>query len=516
MNTFKNPVLPGFSPDPSVCAVGSDYYLVTSTFAYFPCVPIYHSRDLANWIQIGNVLDRESQVKLEGITHSQGIFAPTIRYHDGMFYMITTNVSFGGNFIVTTTDPTSSWSEPYFLDNAPGIDPSLFFDEDGKCYYTGTRPNPRGERHNGDWEVWLQELDPKTMELIGISKKIWKGAMRGAIWPEGPHLYKKDGYYYLMIAEGGTGDDHAITIARSKTVDGAYSGNPKNPIITHRHLGADFPVQNVGHGDLVETPCGKWYLTCLASRIYKGHSNLGRETFLAEVTWEKGWPVINAGHGKLLTKQTHQLSLYPQETKSKYTFKTNLDMAFLSLRTPQPEFYQIKNGTLMLKTLTTKIHELATPSYLGIRQTSMYYEAITKMKFTPKDGEEAGIALIQKNDHNIRLTYGKVGNKTLLQVIKCEGDLDEVLNMTDFSADTSADTVYLKLHGEEQNLSFHYCVNGSEYGKLIDIDARFLSTEVAGGFVGCTIGMYASSNGAASDNNAEFEYFELINKKGDD
>jgi len=508
MNTFKNPVLPGFSPDPSICAVGSDYYLVTSTFAYFPGIPIYHSRDLVNWTQIGNVLAKESQLKLEGITHSQGIFAPTIRYHHGLFYVITTNVSFGGNFIVTATDPAGSWSEPYFLHNSTGIDPSLFFDENGKCYYTGTRPNPRGERHNGDWEVWLQELDLNTMQLIGISKKIWKGALRGAIWPEGPHLYKKDDYYYLMIAEGGTGADHAITVARSKTIDGAYSGNPKNPIITHRHLGADFPVQNVGHGDLVETPCGKWYLTCLASRIYKGHSNLGRETYLAEVTWEQDWPVINAGYGKLLVEQAHQLPLYPLVKKSKYTFEDGLDMAFLSLRTPQPDFYKAEGGKLLLKTLANQIHELATPSYLGIRQTSMYYDAITKMKFTPDDGEEAGIALIQNNNYNVRLTYGRVAKKAILQVIKCEGELDIVLSATELIADE----LELKLHGDEQNLSFHYRVDGEEYTKLIDIDARFLSTEVAGGFVGCTIGMYTSSNGKASVNSAEFEYFKLINK----
>ena len=170
MNYIVNPIIPGFAPDPSICAVGEDYYLVTSSFAYFPGVPIYHSKDLVNWRQIGNILDRKSQLNLEGAEQSEGIFAPNIRYHNGVFYMITTNISGGGNFIVTATDPSGEWSEPYFLENAPGIDPSLFFDDDGKCYYVGTRPNPEGVRYNGDWEIWIQELDLEAMKLVGESQ----------------------------------------------------------------------------------------------------------------------------------------------------------------------------------------------------------------------------------------------------------------------------------------------------------------------------------------------------------
>lgn len=226
MVTAKNPILSGFYPDPSVCAVGEDYYLVLSTFAYFPGVPIFHSKDLAHWEQIGHVLDRPSQLPLEGCGHSDGIFAPTLRYHDGVFYMITTNVSGSvlttnvsgrGNFVVTARDPKGPWSEPHWLDS-PGIDPSLFFDEDGSCYYVGTRPDIDGPKYRGDWEVWCQRLDLETMKLTGESRRLWKGALKNVVWPEGPHLYKKDGYYYLMIAEGGTGAEHCITIARSREV----------------------------------------------------------------------------------------------------------------------------------------------------------------------------------------------------------------------------------------------------------------------------------------------------------
>ena len=184
MTIVHNPILPGFYPDPSICAVGRDFYLVNSTFAYFPGVPIFHSRDLAHWRQIGNVLTRPSQLPLDGCRHSRGIYAPTLRYHDGTFYLITTNISGGGNFIVTAQDPAGPWSEPYWLgDVAQGIDPSLLFDDDGRCYYVGNRPNPAGEQYGGDWEIWAQELDLTTMRLTGESHALWKGALRDVIWP---------------------------------------------------------------------------------------------------------------------------------------------------------------------------------------------------------------------------------------------------------------------------------------------------------------------------------------------
>lgn len=175
MSIAKNPVLSGFYPDPSICRVGEDYYMVNSSFAYFPGIPVFHSRDLAHWEQIGNALDREEQLPLSGSEISRGIFAPTIRYHEGTYYIITTNVDHGGNFVITAQDPKGPWSVPHYLgDAAEGIDPSLFFDEDGKCYYVGTRPNPSGVRHNGDWEIWIEELDLHAMCLKGAGTAVWK------------------------------------------------------------------------------------------------------------------------------------------------------------------------------------------------------------------------------------------------------------------------------------------------------------------------------------------------------
>lgn len=279
----KNPIMQGFYPDPSICAVGGDYYLINSTFAYFPGLPIMHSRDLAHWEQIGNAMHRESQLPLEGAGHSAGLFAPTIRYHGGRFYVICTNVSHGGNYVVTAENPEGPWSEPSYIKGAEGIDPSLFFDDDGKCYYIGTHPNPEGCKYNGDWYIWIQELDLETMRLVGEKKDVWNGAMRNVIWPEGPHLYKKDGYYYIMNAEGGTGPDHAVTVCRSRDLWGPYENNPCNPILTHRHLGKKYPIRYVGHGDMIETPEGSWYMVMLAVRPKEGYTTMGRETFLAKV-----------------------------------------------------------------------------------------------------------------------------------------------------------------------------------------------------------------------------------------
>jgi alpha-N-arabinofuranosidase len=271
--TFRNPILPGFYPDPSICRVGDDYYLVTSTFEYFPGLPIFHSHDLIHWHQIGHVLNRPSQLPLDGVRPSGGLYAPTIRFSQGTFYVINTLVdgkTKAGNFIVTTTNPAGLWSEPYWLESAPGIDPSLFFDDDGRVWYVGNRMAVHSQ-YDGHTEIWLQELDLGNMCLVGEPRVLWDGAAKGAVWAEAPHIYKIRDYYYLMIAEGGTGHHHAVTIARSTVVTGPYEANPGNPILTHRHLGLDYPIVGTGHADLVETQTGEWWMVLLAMRPYGGY-----------------------------------------------------------------------------------------------------------------------------------------------------------------------------------------------------------------------------------------------------
>lgn len=510
MMTVQNPILSGFYPDPSICAVGEDFYLVNSTFAYFPGVPIFHSKDLKNWEQIGHVLERPSQIPLEGCGHSQGIYAPTIRYHDGTFYMITTNVSGGGNFYVTAQDPKGPWSDPVWLgEEAPGIDPSLFFDEDGTCYYVGTRPNPEGVRYNGDWEIWVQELDLEKGCLTGESTKIWKGAMNGVIWPEGPHLYKKEGYYYLMIAEGGTGPDHSVTVARSRQIGGPYEGNPDNPILTHRHLGKNYPVVYVGHGDLVEAADGSWYMVMLASRREQGFTLMGRETFLAKVVWENGWPVVNPGIGKLEERVELPMEEYPFEPKDTvyHFWQDRLPMDFVMLRNPAKNLYSLteRQGWLRLRLRPGTLRDEASPAYLGVRQRHFSWQASALLDFCPEQEEEAaGLALVQSNGYHLR--FEKVRNERgtpCIRIRRCENGADQKIA----AAEVLDGVCVLRMVCHGLNVDLYYEQNGVKHCMARDVDIRPLSTEIAGGFTGCTVGMYASAEGAKSSGYADFGWF---------
>ncbi|MBH1941130.1 glycoside hydrolase family 43 protein [Mobilitalea sibirica] len=516
----KNPILPGFYPDPSICRVEDDYYLVTSTFAYFPGVPIFHSKDLIHWKQIGNILDREEQINLTKAEHSGGIFAPTIRYHKGTFYMITTNVSHGGNFIVTATDPAGPWSNPYFIKGAEGIDPSLFFDDDGKCYYTGTRERREGAKYFGDNEIWLQELDLTTMSLVGESYALWHGALRDVVWPEGPHLYKKDGKYYLLIAEAGTGHEHAVTIAASDSLTEPFQGCKYNPILTHRHLGQNYPIVNVGHGDMVETQLGEWYMVVLASRIYGGYyRNLGRETFLVPLIWEQGWPVINPGIGLLEdTVQIPDLTPAPvDEIPVREDFDgEHLPYRFVYLRNPNWENYSLskRKGYLRMKLVPEKITDLVSPSYVGIRQTGMSFVFEAKMEFQAKlRDEEAGVVLLQSNRFHYRFVSTIKDGIKVLQLIRClKGEEDVLTQVHNEDLSRKQELLWLRIKADKQELCFTYSYDGKNYHILKEgVDARLLSTDVAGGFVGNTMGVYCSSNGVQSENYADFDWVEYRN-----
>ena len=495
----KNPIMPGFYPDPTACAVGGDYYMVNSSFAYFPGLPIFHSKDLAHWEQIGNVLDRASQLPLKNAAHSAGLFAPTIRYYDGVFYVICTNVSGMGNFIVTATDPAGPWSEPYRIEGADGIDPSLFFDTDGKCYYIGTHPNPEGPKYNGDWYIWIQELDIKEMKLVGEKKNVWNGAMRNVIWPEGPHLYHIGEYYYIMHAEGGTGPEHCEAICRSKNLWGPYENNPKNPIITHRHLGKDYPIKYVGHADLFETPNNEWYMIMLAVRPLERYTTMGRESFLAKVIWEDDWPIVNPGVGMLMDEMEIALPEWKPTIvwPDKYDFKTidKLGFEFLFLRNPADDMYRLTDAGLELKVAPETIKELESPSFVAVRQRHHSFTGTTKVKVDNLSGSEcAGLVLIQNNEYNLRVE----ANANEVRAILCEKGEDKVLG----SAVTKG--VVAKLAIKIEGLSAKVLADDAVIGET---NVANLSTEVAGGFVGCCIGMYASANGAASSQYATFEEF---------
>ncbi len=519
MVTASNPILPGFYPDPSICRADDDYYIVTSSFVYAPGVPVFHSKDLAHWEQIGNILEREEQLRVEGDEISRGIFAPTIRYHEGTFYMITTNVSYGGNFIVTAKNPEGPWSDPYYLgEEAAGIDPSLFFDEDGKCYYCGTRPNPEGVRYNGDWEIWVQELDLSTMKLTGDSMAIWKGAVKDVIWPEGPHLYKIGEYYYLMHAEGGTGPEHSISIARSKSLFQWFEGCPRNPIFTHRNLGMDYPVIYAGHGDLVEDGYGNWYVVMLASRPCKKHCSMGRETFIAKVIWENGWPVIAPGIGHLEEKIEIPMEevRFPEEigkTDALHFWKKDLDQRLVGIGKRNEEIYSLtaNEGMLRLYNRKEKITETSYCSYLGLRQKSYSFRVNTGVTFLPQnESESAGIVLYQNYENHLRIEIKKKAVNKCLAVTTCIHGEETEIACTEIVWDNQMVEICMRCDAMEAAI---WVRTGETIRQVAErVDLLPYTTEEAGGFVGCTVGMYASSNGEESDNYADFGWFELTGK----
>lgn len=491
--TATNPILPGFYPDPSICAVGDDFYLVNSTFAYFPGIPIMHSKDLAHWEQIGNACDRESQLPLGDTGHSRGLFAPTIRYHEGTFYIICTNVSYGGNFIITAQNPAGPWSEPHYIEGADGIDPSLFFDEDGTCYYIGTHPNPAGCQYDGDWYIWIQELDIENMKLVGEVHNVWNGAMRNIIWPEGPHLYKIGEYYYIMHAEGGTGPDHAVTVCRSKNIYGPYENNFCNPILTHRHLGRKYPIRYVGHADLVKTINDEWYMVMLAVRPLEGYTTMGRETFLARVEWENDWPVVNPGVGRLTDTVEINLPKWTAYTaeSNEYVFSTmgQLPPEFMVLRNADKSHYSLEKGKGLLMLFDTHtLKEQASPSYLALRQKHHHFMAKALLDVSNlSEDKRAGIAYVQNNLYNLRVEV----NGKMAEVILCEKGTDRrVISMPLQGSNP------LEVSLEVDGLSAAVIIEGQ---KSPEVDIRTLSTEAAGGFTGCTVGLYAVADTENTD-----------------
>lgn len=490
MGEAINPILGGFYPDPSVCRVGEDYYLVTSTFAYTPGVPVFHSRDLVNWKQIGHVLERKEQLNLDGAGMSEGIYAPCIRYWNDIYYMITTNVSCGGNFYVTAEKPEGPWSDPVYLREAEGIDPSLFFDN-GKCYYVGQRTK-KDAGYFGDCEIWLQELDLEKKRLTGKIHILWDGALKHAVWAEGPHLYKRNDYYYLLIAEGGTEYGHSICIARSRELFGQYEGCPFNPIFTHRHLGHHAGIQNTGHGDLIETPDGQWYIVMLGTRPIEGYAPLGRETFIADVSWENDWPVVNSGEGKLRVKQKIHL---PAEESSFISLKNR----YLFFRYPERDMYKIcEDGRIMVKALSRKFEDKVSPAYMGLRITSHGFGIRTYLEFEPSGNQEAGIVYLYDEKHYIKFVIMLEESGYAIKTIKVMNEKEVILS----AYKTSKIKHELRMYLDELKLT---CAASGE--KVLEaFDVRELTAEAAGGFVGCTMGIYASSN-TDTHNNERYACF---------
>lgn len=538
MTYVENPVRRGFYPDPSVCRANGRYYCVHSTFGYAPGIPVFESRDLVRWEQIGHALLREEQLRLDGAPVSGGIYAPTIRWHKGLFYIVVTNVTWDRNFYITAKDPAGPWSKPCALEGAEGIDPSLYFEGD-HCYYIGQRQKKNGA-YFGDCEIWLQELDLNEGKLAGAEYILWDGAMKRTWWPEGPHIYRKDGYYYLLIAEGGTEYHHSISVARSQALWGPYESCPSNPIFTHRHLGRKYPVQSVGHGDLIEGPDGRWYIYMLGTRTQEGCAELGRETFVAEVSWEEGWPVINPGEGRLrrwqkicgasaakestdgpvremLTEEIRTekeqtvgrsagstlpegasgAGRQPAEYEIAWTFP--LDLRLVTLRKFLPDWpegsWRIQDGCLRLKCGREPLHGNGVPAYVGIRMEEREFALETELDVRGLNaGEEAGLVLFYDEKNYVKLSVSPQNKEDGTFCggveIRREGESRIAAGPLPLPVENE-ETLVLWLKGENQRLAAG--ILGAWARLLSDLDIRFLSSEYAGGFTGCTMGIYAQT-----------------------
>jgi len=527
---YTNPILEGFYPDPSICRVDNDYYLVNSSFAYFPGLPVFHSTDLVNWKQIGNAMDRNTQFKIGDAQVSGGLFAPAIRYNKGIFYIMCTNVSEGGNFIITAKNPKGPWSDPVFTPAVNGIDPSLFFDDNGKAYITyNSIPPDNKSLYEGHRTIRIIEYDVATKKTVGDNKIIVNGGTdlsKHPIWIEGPHLYKINGWYYLMCAEGGTADQHSEVIFRSKNVEGPFVSYENNPILTQRNLDPTRknPITSTGHADLVETPNGKWYAVFLGCRPYEGdYYNTGRETFMAPVEWKDGWPVIIPNR----TQVKYQYPVPFSSTKKvdnsfsgNYTFKDDfkekqLNYRYVFLRNPTEDLYKIKNGFLELPLKENTAAERKTPAFIGFRQANLKGYGAVSMRFrAAAENEKAGLMIFQNDRFYYFLCKSVKDSKPVVELYKSsagKNEKEELLASAELKNDNA---LQLKIQADNDKYNFYYSEEKNNWILLKDnVDGKFLSTKTAGGFVGCMYTMYGTSNGLATTNKVLYDWFEY---KGDD
>lgn len=497
---YTNPVLKGFYPDPSVCAANGRYYLVCSSFQFFPGVPLFESEDLVNWNQIGHVLTRPSQVMLNKINSSGGVFAPTIRFNDGRFYMVTTNDTTHKHFYVYTDDIRGEWSEPITVDQN-GIDPSLYF-EDGHAYFISN-----GSDDNGVPGVVQCEIDIATGRKLTPSRTIWQGS--GGRYLESPHLYKINGSYYLMAAEGGTEYGHMITYARSDNPWGPFTNYPHNPVLTNRNK-APFLIQGIGHGDLIQDAHGDWHILSLGFRqihMWQPYHHLGREVFLTPVTFDaNGW--FSAGTAGTTDYSYEIAGDFVQHPIKKHTFEsTEWDKDWCYLRHPVTSNYELSGHSAVLYGTDITLDECDTPTFIGIRQRDFDMDCECDVRC---ERGEAGITLYMDEfeHYDIALRRGAFGHEAVLKLNI--GNIRHVQSIVP----VSGDNIRLIIRSDSMQYHFYVWDNGREIF-LGDAYTKFLSSEVAGGFTGVVIGLYAVGNhNRAEFTNLECTYNEWNFEKG--
>jgi xylan 1,4-beta-xylosidase len=507
---FMNPIMAGYYPDPSICRKGDTYYMVNSSFGYFPGVPIFTSKDLVNWKQIGHVLDRPSQFKFSGKGMSRGIFAPAIEYnqYNDTFYMITTDVGGVGNFYVTSKNPLKGWSDPILLPEVKEIDPSFFFDDDGKAYIVHNDEPENGPDWSQQRSIRIHEFDVKMGRTIGKNKEIIRGGVDLAtkpIWIEGSHLYKINGFYYLMCAEGGTSGGHSEVIFRSKSPWGPFEAAPYNPILSQKGLAQDREnmVTSAGHADLIQTPEGDWWAVFLAVRPYDGKNmfNIGRETFLLPVEWENEFPIILRKSVPIpIVVNKKNLQPIPNFNNGNFTSTeefntTKLDYSWVFIRTPEKQFHSIIKGKLILEPLPISIEEQKTPAAIVRRLKHTNFTIETQMDYMPKtENNFAGLTLFQ--NEKFQLLFGKtiVNQKVVLTIYRIAKEKQIVASVV-LDNNDALKPIKLKVDGKGDKCNFSYSLNGNNWIVLAEnTDATNLSTQKAGGFIGTCIGLYATSN----------------------
>jgi len=503
-NDYRNPILPGFYPDPSITRVGRDYYLVTSTFSYFPGIPVFHSRDLVNWRQIGNAIDRPDQLNFGTLGLSRGVFAPTIEHRGGTFYILNTCVDCGGNFVITARNPAGPWSNPVWLpDLEGGIDPGLFFDTDGRAWIVNNGPPEGTPRYDGHRAIWIQEFDPRALRTIGPRRVLVDGGVdpsTNPIWIEGPHIQKVGRYYYLICAEGGTAEGHSQVVLRSESVTGPYTPYSGNPILTQRGLPSDrpFPITSAGHADLVQTQNGDWWATFLAVRPYRGDFyNIGRETFLMPVRWVDGWPRITEP-GQVIPYVARRPNLprqraVPPSAREEFD-GTRLPFHWMMARNPRETWYALRDGRLVLTARPIRLGDNGNPSYLGRRQQHLNATITTRVDFTPRGSAEAGLAVFQSDDYFFALVVARENGRDVVRLRRRAGPSDPPEGMAIASVPLGAarGPVILRVDTTSLGYRFSFAPSGGSFQNVGDLqDGTILSTRTAGGFVGTTIGPVA-------------------------
>ncbi|UTF60286.1 glycoside hydrolase family 43 protein [Gilvimarinus sp. DA14] len=502
---FRNPIISGYAPDPTVARVGDDYYVVTSSFTHYPGLPIYHSKDLVNWTQIANAIDRPDQFDFTGLNVSRGIFAPDLSYHQGTYYLTSTCVDCDGNFVMTADSPTGPWSDPHWL-GFEGIDPSIYWADDGKAYILNNGAPNEEPRYDGHRAIWIQEFDWQNLKMVGERKQLINGGVditEEPVWIEGPHIIKRNGYYYITAAEGGTSVHHSQTIFRADNVWGPYTPADHNPILTQRDLEweREDSIIAAGHAKFVQLPNGDWWATFLAIRPYDNDMfNIGRETFLLPVTWKDDWPYI-LPQGERIPFAIDKPALPEQPpaelpTAGNFGYTDSFDgdslsLSWMGLRNPSEDFYQVENGALNLTCRGGLGNLDAVPSFIGRRQQHHIADVSTTVTFDPTaEGDMAGLAAVQSDTHLMFLGVTQLDGQKQVALYRHEGSTEgELISAQPLE---SSAPVELTLAFNAGQMQASYEVDGTKHTLAEGVDATNLSTNVAGGFVGTLIGPYCT------------------------